>query len=116
MKSYSRLVALLRATMNLTLGEAEALTRGVEAEAVARCGGRAKVIARAMALRHYHAASGLLRRYPNCVDKTVYCIELGYTGKRRVIVSDGKVVSHGHADWFHFAERIRAKAKAATAA
>ncbi|KSQ21503.2 hypothetical protein APB26_31435 [Pseudomonas aeruginosa] len=102
--------------MNLTTGEAEALTRGIEAEAVTRCGGKAKVIARAMALRHYHAASGLLRKYPNCVDKTVFCIELGYTGKRRVIVSDGKVVSHGHVDWFHFVERIRGNAKAASAA
>lgn len=116
MKTYPRLIALLRTTMNLTTGEAEALTRGAEAEAVLRCGGKAKVIARAMSLRHYHVATALFQKYPQGVDKTMYCIDLGYTGKRRVILSDGKVVSHGHVDWHQFAERIRSKAKAATAA
>lgn len=116
MKSYPRLVSLLRTTMHLTTGEAEALTRGVEAEAVTRCGGKAKVISRAMMLRHYHVASDLLRKYPNGKDMTMYCIDMGYVGKRRVIVSDGKVVSHGHQDWFQFAERIRYMAKTATAA
>ena len=45
MKKFPRLIELLRETMNLTLGEAEALTRGVEAEAVSRCGGRNKLFA-----------------------------------------------------------------------
>lgn len=102
--------------MNLTTGEAEALMRGVEAEAVARCGGRAKIISRAMMLRHYHVVADLLRKYPTGQDKTMYCIGLGYAGRRKVIVSDGKVVSHGHQDWNQFSQRIRTKAKAATAA
>lgn len=116
MKLYPRLVSLLRTTMNLTTGEAEALMRGVEAEAVIRCGGKSKIIARAMTLRHYHVATELLRKYPSVQDMTMYCIDMGYSGRRRVIVSDGKVVSHGHQDWFQFAERIRNKAKAVTAA
>ncbi|EPG9351868.1 hypothetical protein ACKU3Z_030280 [Pseudomonas aeruginosa] len=116
MKSYSRLVSLLRTTMNLTTGEAEALMRGVEAEAVVRCGGKAKIISRAMALRHYCVAARLLQKYPNGKDKTMYSIDLGYAGKRRVIVYDGKVVSHGHQDWFEFVDRVRNKAKAAVAA
>ncbi|HEK3717127.1 TPA: hypothetical protein ACWLUJ_006579 [Pseudomonas aeruginosa] len=116
MKTYPRLVALLRTTMNLTTGEAEALMRGAEAEAVVRCGGKAKVIARAMALRHYYVTAVLLRKYPNGVDKTMYCIDLGYAGRRRVILSDGKVVSHGRQDWHQFAERLRTKARAAKAA
>lgn len=113
MKAYPRLIALLRETMNLTTGEAEALTRGVEAEAVSRCGGKAKVVARAMKLRHYHAATELMRKYPSAQDVTMYCIDLGYTGKRRVIVLDCRVVSHGRQDWHEFAQRIREKAKAA---
>lgn len=116
MRSYPRLVSLLRETMNLTTGEAEALMRGVEAEAVVRCGGKAKIISRAMTLRHYRVAADLLQKYPNGKDMTMYCIDMGYAGKRRVIVFDGRVVSHGHQDWFQFVERIRYKAKTATAA
>jgi hypothetical protein len=116
MKSYPRLVSLIRETMNLTTGEAEALLRGVEAEAVVRCGGKAKIIPRAMKLRHNRVAADLLRKYPNGKDMTMYCIDMGYASRRRVIVLDGKVVSHGHQDWFQFAERIRYKAKTATAA
>jgi len=78
--------------------------------------GRAKIISRAMMLRHYHVVADLLRKYPTGQDKTMYCIGLGYAGRRKVIVSDGKVVSHGHQDWNQFSQRIRTKAKAATAA
>lgn len=109
MKSYDRLVAVLREAMNLTQGEAEAVTRGVEAEAVTRCGGIESVVRRAFALRHYVALRGLTARYPNAIDKTVYAIDLGFTGKRRVLVDDGKVVSHGHQAWDVFLNRIRAK-------
>lgn len=106
MRSYTRLVALLRETMNLTQGEAEALTRGVEAEAVSRCGGRKRVIRRAFALRHCVALRGITARYPNASDKTVYAIYLGFTGKRRVLVDDGKVVSHGHLAWEVFLSKF----------
>jgi len=116
MKTYPRLVSLLRETMNLTTGEAEALMRGVEAEAVVRCGGKAKVITRAMLLRHYRVVAELLKKFTTGKDMTVYCIDMGYAGRRRVIVSDGKVVSHGHQDWFLFSQRIRDKATSSTAA
>lgn len=109
MKSYPRLVALLRETMSLTTGEADALTRGVEAEAVSRCGGIANVVRRAFALRHYAALRVQLARYPNALDKTAFAIDTGFTGKRRVLVDDGKVVSHGHLAWDVFLTRIRTK-------
>ncbi|WP_095158386.1 hypothetical protein [Pseudomonas sp. Irchel 3E13] len=92
--------------MNLTWGEAEALTRGVEAEAVLRCGGRKRVVRRAFALRHYVALRGISARYPKALDKTVYAIDLGFTGKRRVLVDDGKVVSHGHLAWEVFLSKF----------
>lgn len=102
MKKFPRLIELLRETMNLTLGEAEALTRGVEAEAVSRCGGRDKVVRRAFALRQNLAVSRLMRRYPAAADKTVYAIDRGYTGRRRVLIHDGAVVSHGNQQWETF--------------
>lgn len=107
MKQYPRLVALMRQTMNLTKTEAEAALRGVEAEAVVRCGGRNATIRRALGLRQVVANSCQSRRYPNAKDCTFYMIEKGYTGKRRVLVHDGKVVSHGHADWHAFASRFQ---------
>lgn len=109
MKEHRRLVGLLTETMNLTTTEAEAALRGVEAEAVARCGGAKAVIRRALALRQTEALRKLMRRYPGATDKTFYAIELGYRGKRRVILSDGKVVSHGHADWHAFCGKLSAK-------
>lgn len=41
-------------------------------------------------------------------DKTAYCRALGYRGRRRVIVLDGRVPSHGNADWFEFCESLHA--------
>ncbi|RJX72687.1 hypothetical protein D3M70_31135 [Pseudomonas sp. LS-2] len=92
--------------MNLTTGEAEALTRGVEAEAVVRCGGRHRVIRRALALRQLPATSRLLTRYPDACDKTAYAIDRGFVGRRRVLVHDGIVVSHGHVLWSNFLSRL----------
>ncbi len=112
MKSHKRLLSLLCTTFSLTTTEAEGLFRGAEAEAVVRCGGRNKVLQRALKLRHTVASGILQRRYPAARDMTMYCIDMGYTGKRRVLVLDGKVVSHGHADWHAFANRIRIKAAA----
>lgn len=113
MKQYRRLTSLMRETMNLTLTEAEAALRGVEAEAVRRCGGRDVTIRRALGLRQVVANSGQHRRYPDAKDCTMYLVDLGYTGKRRVLVNDGKVVSHGHADWFAFVSRYASKKRAA---
>lgn len=108
MKRHQRLTALLRETMNLTSTEAEAALRGVEAEAVRRCGGRSATIRRALGLRQVVANSLLHRRYPHAKDCTFDLILLGYTGKRRVLVHDGKVVSHGHGDYHAFVGRLQA--------
>jgi hypothetical protein len=106
MKTYRRLVALLRETMNLSLTEAQAALRGVEAEAVYRCGGRNKVIRQAFGLRHIVSNSALMRRYPKAKDCTTDLIQKGYSGKRRVLVHDGIVVSHGHGEYHAFAVRF----------
>lgn len=45
-------------------------------------------------------------------DKTDYAIACGYTGKRRVIVQDGKIISHGNADWFEWITRVMNRAMA----
>mgnify|MGYP001599680923 FL=1 len=76
---------------------------------MSRCGGIANVVRRAFALRHYAALRALLARYPNARDKTAFAIDSGFTGKRRVLVDDGKVVSHGHLAWDVFLTRIRTK-------
>lgn len=112
MKSHKRLVSLLVDTFNFSFTEAEGLLRGAEAEAVSRCGGRNTVIRRALRLRQHRAVASLQRRYPAAKDVSVLCMDMGYTGKRRVLVQDGKVVSHGHAEWHAFASRIRTKAAA----
>lgn len=112
MKNHTRLTRLLKTTFNLTQGEAEGAIRGAEAEAVTRCGGRLAVIRRAIGLRHYVASTDILRQYPLAKDVTVYCVDKGYTGKRRVLIHDGKVVSHGHVEWHVFAERLGRKAAA----
>lgn len=106
MKKYSRLVELLRQSYNLTLTEAEGAIRGAEAEAVSRCGGRRAVIERAFHGRQFAASSKLRRQYPKARDVTMYCIDKGYTGKRRVLVHDGVVVSHGRVDWHVFGARL----------
>lgn len=112
MKTHKRLTHLLKTTFILTQSEAEGAIRGAEAEAVVRCGGREAVIRRAMGLRHYVASADLLRRYPSAKDVTVYCLDKGYTGKRRVLIHDGRVVSHGHVEWHVFAKRLGCKAAA----
>lgn len=109
MKGHARLVRLLTETMNLTTTEAEGALRGVQAEAVARCGGPSVVIRRAFALRQYVSSRNVQKRYPSAQDKTLYALDRGYTGKRRVYVHDGKVVSHAHVDWHEFCERITGK-------
>lgn len=109
MKRRERLVGLLTETMNLSVTEAEGALRGVQAEAVARCGGPGAVIRRALAQRQTVAARKILKRYPNASDKTFYAIESGYAGKRRVLVHDGKVVSHGHVCWHSFCESLARK-------
>jgi hypothetical protein len=40
-------------------------------------------------------------------DKTDYARSIGYAGKRRVIVNDGRVASHGNQDWFLFCDACR---------
>ena len=45
------------------------------------------------------------------MDATSYARCLGYTGRKRVIVCDGKVTSHRRACWFAWCERIERKAK-----
>lgn len=109
MKKYNRLFALMIEIYNFSHTEAEALLRGVESEASTHFNGRERVIRRCMQLRHVVACKSLQRRYPAARDMTMYCIDMGYTGKRRVMVLEGKVVSHAHADWHAFACRIRNK-------
>ena len=38
-------------------------------------------------------------------DATEFARGAGYNGRRRVIVLDGRVVSHGGADWFEWIQR-----------
>ena len=40
-------------------------------------------------------------------NKTAYARSVGYAGRKPVMVSDGKVVSHRGLDWFEFLFRIR---------
>ncbi len=40
-------------------------------------------------------------------DKTGYAMSCGYTGRRPVIVADGRVISHRHQDWFEFLRAVR---------
>ncbi len=46
------------------------------------------------------------RNYPAAQDKTMYAVDCGYTGSRRVLVFDGRVVSHGHVEWSAFLGRL----------
>jgi hypothetical protein len=40
-------------------------------------------------------------------DNTLYARGYGYAGRKRVIVSDGKVISHGNVCWFDFCASLR---------
>lgn len=54
-------------------------------------------------------AETLAKRAPRSYqDSTNYAKHYGYRG-RKVIVSDGKVITHGNKDWFEFMEWVRAK-------
>ncbi|WP_321967180.1 hypothetical protein [Burkholderia cepacia] len=44
------------------------------------------------------------------VDRTQYAQSLGYAGARRVVVLDGRVVTHRWKDWFDFCGDLRAAA------
>lgn len=44
-------------------------------------------------------------------DKTDYARAAGYTGAKRVLVSDGKVVSHHNVCWFAFCAGLRQKSE-----
>jgi hypothetical protein len=44
---------------------------------------------------------------PHHQNKTAYARSIGYTGRKAVIVSDGKVVSHARIDWFIFCNQCR---------
>ncbi len=57
-------------------------------------------------------AETLLARAPACYqDRTEYARANGYTGHRKVVVSDGKVYSHGNKDWFEWIAGQREKRK-----
>ena len=47
-----------------------------------------------------------MRKYPTARDKTMYAVDCGYTGSKRVLVHDGRVVSHGHVEWSVFIGRL----------
>lgn len=46
---------------------------------------------------------------PHHQDKTAYARLIGYTGKKPVLVSDGKVTSHRNADWSAFCANLHRK-------
>ncbi len=43
------------------------------------------------------------------MDKTDYARSCGYSGTRRVIVLDGRVTSHGNADWHEWISKLHRK-------
>lgn len=43
----------------------------------------------------------------NTVDHTEYAKSIGYTGKEKVLVLDGKVISHDNQEWLDFCDMIR---------
>lgn len=47
--------------------------------------------------------------FPQCDDMTAYAQSLGYRGKRRVHVLDGKVISHRSINWFDFCAALRGR-------
>ncbi len=50
--------------------------------------------------------------FPQADDLTGYARTLGYRGCRRVLVLDGKVISHRSLDWFEFCQMLRQRQKA----
>ncbi|KKI36173.1 hypothetical protein VI03_24775 [Burkholderia vietnamiensis] len=40
-------------------------------------------------------------------DKTEYARSIGYIGDKRVVVVDGRVVTHRWEDWFEFCDACR---------
>ena len=38
---------------------------------------------------------------------TRYAQELGYTGSRPLVVSDGRILNRNEADWFEFCRKLR---------
>jgi hypothetical protein len=60
----------------------------------------------------YSCACAACREARTTQDKTAYARVEGYTGSARVLVSDGKVVSHRGVDWFVFCAGLRSKAAA----
>jgi len=47
--------------------------------------------------------------FPQSDDMTAYAQSLGYRGKRRVYVLDGKVISHRSLNWFEFSAALRVR-------
>jgi len=45
--------------------------------------------------------------HPFTSNKTKYATGLGYTGRKPVIVRDGRVITHGGKDWHEFMQRVR---------
>ena len=57
----------------------------------------------------YSEVISLIQRWPQTLwtDCTSYARFYGYRGSRRVIVSDGRVISHCDADWFEWISNVR---------
>jgi hypothetical protein len=68
-----------------------------------------------MSRKHRDHLAGVLRS-GHFTDSTEYARQLGYTGRRAVIVSDGRVVSHRGADWFQFCAALRRQTRQRRAA
>ena len=49
------------------------------------------------------------------VNLTSYAMSIGYTGKEKVLVENGKVMSHCGIDWFTFCDLCREGKKIETA-
>jgi hypothetical protein len=43
-------------------------------------------------------------------DKTAYARLVGYTGRRKVRISDGRVISHGNMDWSEWLDLVHIRA------
>lgn len=43
----------------------------------------------------------------SATDCTAYARSLGYTGKKRVLIQDGRVITHRSVEWHFFCERLR---------
>jgi hypothetical protein len=47
--------------------------------------------------------------FPQADDLTAYAKTVGYTGAKRILVLDGKVISLRSINWFEFCAAIRAR-------